>query len=224
MEQLFEDVLKHMHKNHAFLLEIKNNNYDEMEPFIIDKLTSSGIKFENIKTIKPKNKVIVKEQIIDMKASFKFVNISTYNVYIILAAETMNQFAYNSLLKFLEEPSNQTIAILITDNINLIPETIKSRCVVKKNNEDEKVIDSDQFKDLLDFINNNNYLSYVSSFLNLLEENSNFINEFLKFLVINTELYDKKLLLNDLIIKNKFNINKNLLIDEIYYIIVNKEM
>ena len=42
----------------------------------------------------------------------------------------MNQSASNVLLKFLEEPSDNIIGFLITNNLKLILPTIKSRCEV----------------------------------------------------------------------------------------------
>ena len=42
----------------------------------------------------------------------------------------MNDYAANSLLKFLEEPESNIYAFLITTNINKILPTIKSRCQV----------------------------------------------------------------------------------------------
>ena len=49
-------------------------------------------------------------------------------VAIIDGADTMQDKAANSLLKTLEEPSDNTIIILITTNIAKVPATIKSRC------------------------------------------------------------------------------------------------
>jgi DNA polymerase-3 subunit delta' len=42
----------------------------------------------------------------------------------------LNGSSANSLLKFLEEPSEGIVGILITDNIRGIHPTIKSRCTV----------------------------------------------------------------------------------------------
>ncbi len=46
----------------------------------------------------------------------------------ILPAEAMNRAAANSLLKTLEEPTEQTLLLLIADDATRLPATIRSRC------------------------------------------------------------------------------------------------
>lgn len=50
-------------------------------------------------------------------------------VYIINNSENMTKEAQNSLLKTLEEPPEYAVIILITNNENLLLNTIKSRCI-----------------------------------------------------------------------------------------------
>jgi len=50
------------------------------------------------------------------------------HVYIISQAERMTAEAANSLLKFLEEPSSGTIAVLLSDNGGALLPTLQSRC------------------------------------------------------------------------------------------------
>jgi DNA polymerase-3 subunit delta' len=47
---------------------------------------------------------------------------------IINPADKLNKFAFNALLKILEEPPSHTIFILIAENINNMPATVISRC------------------------------------------------------------------------------------------------
>lgn len=51
-----------------------------------------------------------------------------YQIAIISPAERMNTAAVNSLLKTLEEPTDQTLLILVSARPNLLPATIRSRC------------------------------------------------------------------------------------------------
>ena len=51
-----------------------------------------------------------------------------YKVAIIEPAEAMNPNAANSLLKTLEEPSAQSVLILVTSQPSVLPATIRSRC------------------------------------------------------------------------------------------------
>ncbi|MCW8955264.1 MAG: DNA polymerase III subunit delta' [Gammaproteobacteria bacterium] len=53
---------------------------------------------------------------------------SGYKVAIIDPAEQMNINAANSLLKTLEEPTAQTLLILVTASVDRLPVTIRSRC------------------------------------------------------------------------------------------------
>ncbi len=55
---------------------------------------------------------------------------SDYKIFIIKEADRMNEEASNCLLKTLEEPSPNTIIILITNSIATIKETIRSRCQI----------------------------------------------------------------------------------------------
>lgn len=51
------------------------------------------------------------------------------NVAVICGADTMTVRAYNRLLKTLEEPILGTVIFLLSENINSIPITIRSRCI-----------------------------------------------------------------------------------------------
>ncbi len=52
----------------------------------------------------------------------------TYRVVIIHPAEQLNNSAANAFLKFLEEPNERTIVILVSNHYSNIPATILSRC------------------------------------------------------------------------------------------------
>ena len=56
-------------------------------------------------------------------------------IYIIKECDKMNLQTANSILKFLEEPADNIIAILMTNNISKLLETIVSRCqLIRLNN------------------------------------------------------------------------------------------
>lgn len=52
-----------------------------------------------------------------------------YKIYIIKAAQLMNENAQNALLKTIEEPAEYGIILLLTDNADGFLETIRSRCI-----------------------------------------------------------------------------------------------
>ena len=59
-------------------------------------------------------------------------------VYIIDGAEDLNSAAANTILKFLEEPSDDIVAILLTDNLQKVLSTVKSRCQIITFNNDKR--------------------------------------------------------------------------------------
>lgn len=93
--------------------------------------------FGELKIIAPVNKVIKKDAVISLRDAFQTRSIEGKNlVYIISDVDALNSSAANSLLKFLEEPSGNTVAIFTTTNYNMVMDTIVSRCqVIKINNE-----------------------------------------------------------------------------------------
>ncbi|SDN11700.1 DNA polymerase III subunit delta' [Sediminibacillus halophilus] len=79
----------------------------------------------------PDGQSIKKEQILHLQKEFTYTGMeSNQKVYIIEDAEKMTANASNRLLKFLEEPSKQTTAMLLTSNSQAILQTIRSRCQI----------------------------------------------------------------------------------------------
>lgn len=72
---------------------------------------------------------IKNEQIDYLRKEFSYSSLeSKRKIYIIDDAQTLTNQAANRLLKFLEEPLIETTAILLTDNVQAIIPTIRSRC------------------------------------------------------------------------------------------------
>ena len=83
----------------------------------------------DIHVIEPDGLSIKKEQIRLLQEEFSKTAVeSKQKVYTIVHADRMTVNAANSLLKFLEEPNSQTVAILITEQAQKILPTILSRC------------------------------------------------------------------------------------------------
>jgi DNA polymerase III subunit delta' len=79
--------------------------------------------------VEPDGKSIKKEQVQGLIKEFTFRGVeSPKKFFVIEEAETMTGQAANSLLKFIEEPQNETVAVLITENIHQLLDTIISRC------------------------------------------------------------------------------------------------
>lgn len=139
--------------SHAYLIE--NNNYSDYIPFTKafvkallcpkknTKYSNCGQcmqcqkinhdSFPEIKEIKPEGLWIKKEQLQQLQQEFSTKPVeSKYKIYIIHDAERLNQSSANSILKFLEEPESNIIAILLTNNIYGMLSTIVSRCQIIK--------------------------------------------------------------------------------------------
>ena len=146
--------------------------------------------YPEMKIINPDGMWIKKDQLNELQEEFKNkAIIGNKKIYIINKADRLNVQAANSILKFLEEPEEGIIAILITDNIYQILETIRSRCQIIKLKEEKH-----DFKDI-DTINR------VAKILNIelnetkelqVQKVINFVNQYEK-LHFNTILYMQKL-------------------------------
>ncbi len=87
--------------------------------------------YTELKIINPEGLWIKKEQLDELQEEFSKKPLEgNYKIYIINQVEKLNKYAANSLLKFLEEPEPGIIAILVTNNIYQVLETIRSRCQI----------------------------------------------------------------------------------------------
>jgi len=155
--------------SHAYLFDLNNNVYasdmilsfvkailcslhdtkEEYENCIKCKRIDDG-NYQELKKIYPDGQYIKKEQLDELQKEFSTKAIeSDKKVYIIYDAERLNLSAANSLLKFLEEPSDGIVAILLTNNSSQMLNTITSRCQVIKfsNNKVEEFIKYNDIKD-----------------------------------------------------------------------------
>ena len=121
--------------------------------------------YSDLKIIEPDGMWIKKEQLDELQKEFSTKSIeSNKKVYIINGAEKLNVQASNSMLKFLEEPEEGIIAILITNNVYQLLSTIVSRCqIISLAKLDNKNINIDLSEEELDIhLNNiNNFVKYL---------------------------------------------------------------
>ncbi|MBD8922449.1 hypothetical protein EGR52_03370 [bacterium] len=112
------------------------------------------------KVIEAIDSTIKKEQILDLKKSFS--NMPTYtkeNIYVIKETLKLTSSSANTMLKFLEEPEEHIIGFFITNNINNVLPTIKSRCETLKvyyNLDDnlENIYENTKLNDVINYLNN----------------------------------------------------------------------
>ena len=112
--------------------------------------------YPELKVISADGMYIKKQQIIELQQEFSRSCVEgKKRIYIIRECEKMRTEAANSMLKFLEEPEEDIVAILMTNNINNVIPTIISRCkVIKLNNlsNKEKVVDETLENLAIDFV------------------------------------------------------------------------
>jgi DNA polymerase III subunit delta' len=83
----------------------------------------------NIQQVEPDGNVIKIDQIRDLISEMQMVGVEEgRKIYIIHDADKLNVSSANMLLKFLEEPDGEITAILLTEQIQSILPTIRSRC------------------------------------------------------------------------------------------------
>lgn len=149
--------------------------------FTIDKN-----EFIELKIIESDTNQIKKEQIDNLQIDFtKKSVIGDKKIYIINEAEKLNNKTSNSILKFIEEPEEGIIAILITNSINNLLSTIVSRCQIlslKNNNiranmnTQEKLFDillleEKEKQQLLEFEEEKNKIDRIIDFIKFYEKN-----------------------------------------------------
>ena len=117
-----------------FAKEIISDEYDEKISKQIDDNN-----YPELKIIESSNGNIKKEQLIELQESFSVRPVlGNKLVYIIDGAEDLNSASANTILKFLEEPSDCIVAILLTDNLQKVLSTVKSRCQIITFNNDKR--------------------------------------------------------------------------------------
>ena len=112
----------------VILCKYHYTNFDKCGSCNLCNRIDSG-NYPEVKIISSDSLVIKKEQLLELQSDFSKISVEgDYRIYIIKDCDKMNKQASNSLLKFLEEPEEGIIAILLTNNINKVIKTIVSRC------------------------------------------------------------------------------------------------
>jgi len=130
--QFIKEIFKQSSPSGNVEEKITNNNHPDFLIIEPDSplLTKSSGSFDLEKTIKSGSEIIKIAQIRNIKTflSQKSIN-SEKKIVLIIDAHLLNEAASNCLLKTLEEPSNG-IFILLTSKLNLLLDSIISRCQI----------------------------------------------------------------------------------------------
>ena len=153
--------------------------------------------FIELKIIEPEGQWIKKSQLEDLQEMFsKKSIIGNKKIYIINKADKLNISSSNSILKFLEEPEDGVIAILIAENIFQLLPTIVSRCQILSLKNQASLTGLSTLEKIGHFLkdNNSDIIDYTSSTDS--KEKISVIVEFIKYYEenhTNTLLYINKL-------------------------------
>ena len=110
---------------------------------------------DHIQVISPDGMWIKKEQLLNLKNSLSKTSIDGLpQIYIIKEADRLNKSAANSLLKFIEEPEEGIIAILVSNNRYKILPTILSRCQIYSLKGQNTIENDIAYENMFDFIMN----------------------------------------------------------------------
>lgn len=96
--------------------------------------------YPDLRVIEPSGAWIKKEQLLSLQEDFK--NKSFFDnkrIYVIKEADKLNLSSANTILKFLEEPEDDIVAILLTTNRYRVLDTILSRCQILSLKDDENI-------------------------------------------------------------------------------------
>jgi len=265
-----DKIISNNKVSHAYLFEI--NDYDKDFKYILDfvKMILCNISYEeisssdnniislidsnnypDIKIIEPDGSTIKKGQLLELQKDYNNKSLlDGKRIYIIKNAEKLNPASGNTILKFLEEPEEDIIAFLVTDNRYHVLETILSRCQVLTLKEDNLSFEEDD--DILDLlkcvVKPKNFFIKYNYFLNnvLVDKNialekfkiiENIIVSYLNYEYCDNSIDDKiisilkdsstdKLLLSlsifeEEIPKLEFNVNFKLWLDSLFSRLVN---
>ncbi len=130
--RFIKEIFKQSSPSEDFEERITKNNHPDFLIIEPDSIltTKSSRSSDLLRTIKSGSEVIKIAQIRKIKTFLgqKSIN-SEKKIVLIIDAHLLNESASNCLLKTLEEPSNG-IFILLTSNLNLLLDTIISRCQI----------------------------------------------------------------------------------------------
>ena len=202
--KLINNCLKNNYFVHAYLIEIddyennfkdvltlvkallcQNKDLDAVNKLNCDKCNICSLidndNYPDLYIIEGDNNLIKKEQIIKLEDDFKNTSLlKNKRIYIIKESEKMNDSSSNTLLKFLEEPNDNIVAILLTkDRYKLLP-TIISRCQIISLKSNDIIVDNpDLYIGFIKYLINGNdlFINYDSIINDYFLGNDKDVNE-----------------------------------------------
>lgn len=189
----------------SFVKEIFYKSYDYDRNIISQRIDDNN--YPELTIIEPDGAFIKKEQLLNLQNDFSKMSLEgNMRVYIIRNADRMKKEAENSILKFLEEPNPNIIAILMTNNVNNLLDTIISRCqFVKLNNDQVNVYNQELYDKAME------YIMYIESdYEKLLVDSKKLWYDIVKEREDNYQLFGYMIDIYKNILNNKLGISSNI--------------
>lgn len=148
VEYLEKSIEKYDKISHAYFIETNNcENYQTFLKIMVKKILFKNIldedekskinvaienkSYPDLKYINSDGYWIKKEQLLSLEKEFsKKSMLNNKLIYIIDGADKLNDSAANTILKFLEEPNDDIVAILVAPSRYNVIDTIISRCQI----------------------------------------------------------------------------------------------
>ena len=143
--KILNNSLKHDKLSHAYLFETNkyNESYEFVKQFAIEilkkycyenidiQLLVNTNNYPDLKILETDNLNYKKDDIKELQKEFQTKPVyGKYKIYIIKQSEKLTPIVANTILKFLEEPEEGIIAMLLTKNEYQLLNTITSRCQI----------------------------------------------------------------------------------------------
>lgn len=168
-----DNIIEYEKLSHAYLIEV--DNYDDDFLYVLDfiKMIILNVKHDSLaysdlnvikqidnneyvdlKIVEPDGLIIKKKQLIDLQEEFQNKSLlNNKRVYVIKEADKLNDASGNTILKFLEEPEDDIVAILVTTNRYKVIDTILSRCqIISMQSSSYELVIDDKVLDLLNLV------------------------------------------------------------------------
>ena len=147
----YEEYMKNVYLFIKMLLcNMKSSDISNSDNKIIKLVDDNN--YPDITVVSSETSIIKKSSIIELQKEFNNKSLfNNYKIYIIKEVEKLNGYSANTILKFLEEPEDNIIAFLLTDNRFHVIDTILSRCQILSLKESSYDYSFDD--DKIDFLN-----------------------------------------------------------------------
>lgn len=234
-----DKIITHNRLSHAYLIE--TNGVSDYRKYIIDfikkilKIYAKDIddyknvclqidnkEFINLKAVESSS-WIKKEDLLNLKREYSKKSYLNYpEIYIIDDASNLTSATANSLLKFLEEPEEGIIAVLVTKNRYNIIETVRSRTQVLELTYNESFILSAETEEFINLIEDQKSIVKYDKILEIIPDKQK-ATELLKQLEsyynqkINESYFEKYikyvLIIEEALNRLNYNVNYKLWVD-----------